>query len=462
MGIDEEGNQLFQKNYSFEGQDYANLNIHNMIPSVDGNYLAALRLTKIFDNNEHSYPNLTKFNADGDTLWTKNYSPQPLGDYEVSSVIQGSDGSVYMCGSHFNIGDFILSKGFIMKTDSEGNYQWHLDIGPGYFTRLFDIKLDNDIIYAVGQHYYDGADQQEPNKQYVVKCNTNGILYWANAIDPLNSTGKDWRAETCIVKDDGKLLVGAGYSIGNWQSTHKRPMVMEIDNLTGEVNWKKGFGAFQSSDHIEQIKILADGNYVATGLKTVWETGAEGDRAPFILKFSPEGDSIWMRTIIPLWFETSGWPGAKGTMSDFVINDDGGITAIGELATYTGDGPQDGWIQDTYILRLDSLGCLVPGCDTLVNVAEESVEKMALSLYPNPASGVLNVHFENVREHQQSTFEIINNSGQLIRTWQTPIASATFQVNVSDLLDGLYLLRISDDSGSCIQEKFFVFNTSGK
>jgi hypothetical protein len=464
MGIDVDGNQLFQKNYSFEGQDYANLNYHNMIQSIDGNYLAALLVTKTIDNQEHSYPNLTKFNADGDTLWTKNYSPQPLGDYTVRSIIQAPDSSIYMCGSHINVSDNILSRGFIMKTDSVGNYQWHMDVGDGYFTRLFDIKLNNDTLFSVGQHYFENniGNPQEPIKQYCVKCSTNGTLYWSYPIEPYNSTGRDWRAETCTIKVDGKLLVGGGYTNGNWQNSENKPMVMELDNITGEPIWKKGFGTFSGSDHIEQIKMLDDGNYVATGQKIVWETEAESDIAPFILKFSPLGDSIWMRTIIPLWFESDGFPGAKATMSDFVINDDGGMTAIGELGTFTGDGPQNGWIQDTYVIRLDDFGCLVPGCDTLINIAEQNTEKMAFMIYPNPAAEVLNIHFENVKVNHHSTFEVYNQSGQIIRTWRTPISSATFQLNVSDLKNGLYLLRISDNSGSFMQEKFFVFNNSSE
>lgn len=457
MGIDEDGNQLFQKGYTLDSLDYAILNYHNMIPSLDGNYLAALVVTEIIDNHEMSYPNLTKFNSDGDTLWSIRYSPEPLGDYNLRGIAQGEDGSIYMCGSHINISDNVLSRGFIMKTDEEGSYLWHIQVGTDYFSQLRDIKVYDDTLYAVGYYVPENSagNLDVPRKQFIVKCSTDGEVYWTKYVEPYLESGSDWSGETCIQKDNGNLLVGAGFT-GSVNDYSNQPMVMELDNETGGVIWKKGFGSKGSFNRVDQMKLLPDGNYIATGQKLVHITIAEGDYAPFVLKFTPEGDSIWLRTIIPTWFVSDGFPGAKGTLSDFVINDDGGITSIGELATYTGDGPQSGWIQDTYIVRLDSMGCIVPGCDTLVSVAEQSIEKLAVGLYPNPATDVLNIHFENAAQHERSTFEIYDLSGQLIKSWQSYLPSATYQMNIIDLPNGSYLLRVLNEDGQFVQEKFVV------
>ncbi len=456
MGIDEEGNQLFQKGYTLDSLDFANLNNHNMIASNDGNYLAAIFITFIGGPDQiESYATILKFNSDGDTLWTKTNSTELLGNYDAGSITQGNDGSIYLCGSHININDNILSRGFIMKTDAEGNYDWHIEVGTDYNTQLRDIKVYGDTLYAVGKYVEEHSIFDPARQQFIVKCSTNGTVYWTKYVDTILDNGLDWQAETCLLKANGNLLVGAGYT-SSANDHSNQPMVMELDNETGDVLWKKGFGSSGSFNRIDQMKLLTDGNYVATGQMFVWESGAESDIAPFVLKFTPTGDSLWMRTIIPTWFESDGFPGAKATLPDFVINDDGGITAIGQLDHYSGDGPQSGWIQDTYMVRLDSMGCLVPGCDTLVNVAENSIEKLAVGLYPNPATDILNIHFENAQQHQSSTFEIYDLSGKMVKTWQTNLASATIQLNIEDMPYGSYLLRVLNETGQFLQEKFVV------
>ncbi len=345
-----------------------------------------------------------------------------------------------------------------MKTDSDGNYQWHVHVGTNYFTRLHDIKIYNDTLYAVGKFIQDNStgNLQEPLKQYILKCNTDGTIYWSHSIPQESFTARDWHAETCVVLENGNLLVGAGITEGNWQLPYNRPMLMELDNDNGEPIWQKGYGPFLGSNHFKQIRPLMDGNYLSTGEDNVYQTVEGGGKAPFVMKFSADGDSIWKRTIVPTWYASDGFPAASASLVDFVINDDGGITAIGELATYTGDGPQSGWIQDTYIVRLDSMGCLVPGCDTLVNVAEHSIQKLAVGLYPNPAANVLNIHFENAQLKQRSTFEIYNLSGQMIKTWQSNLQSATYRMDISELPNGNYLLRAVNESGQYVQEKFIV------
>ncbi len=93
MGLDEQGNQLFQKGYTLDSLDFTNLNYHNMIPSNDGNYLAAIYTEYVAGPGQvETYPTLLKFNADGDTLWSVRYTPTSVGNYEASSIAQGADG----------------------------------------------------------------------------------------------------------------------------------------------------------------------------------------------------------------------------------------------------------------------------------------------------------------------------------------------------------------------------------
>ena len=69
----------------------------------------------------------------------------------------------------------------------------------------------------------------------------------------------------------------------------------------------------------------------------------------------------------------------------------------------------------------------------------EESELSQVSIYPNPATTMLNVHAENFREVQ-----IINFLGQVV--YSANITDNNFQINVSNLSNGVYFVRLNGET----------------
>lgn len=83
-------------------------------------------------------------------------------------------------------------------------------------------------------------------------------------------------------------------------------------------------------------------------------------------------------------------------------------------------------------------GCasLIPSAQNTTGVSENLPEENSLSIFPNPASGLISISYQPKTAHLQ--FEIIDVMGRTIAT------SFQKQVDVSKLPSGLYLLKITD------------------
>lgn len=99
-------------------------------------------------------------------------------------------------------------------------------------------------------------------------------------------------------------------------------------------------------------------------------------------------------------------------------------------------------------------GCLTMrpcfGSSALVGIEQLSVTNPSITLYPNPATSVLNIECSEISEH--TSIQIYNHTGRLI--WQGPY-SPTLSLN--EWPSGLYLMRITDaNTGISTAKKFIV------
>ncbi len=104
---------------------------------------------------------------------------------------------------------------------------------------------------------------------------------------------------------------------------------------------------------------------------------------------------------------------------------DGGCLVTGEIGT--GLNGEEGMMM--FAVKIDSDGCL--------GVAEMGSMKQSVGCYPNPANGVVCIEGVVADEVQ-----VCNAFGQLVKTvW------GTNEVDLSGLVEGVYLLRITDADG---------------
>jgi hypothetical protein len=118
--------------------------------------------------------------------------------------------------------------------------------------------------------------------------------------------------------------------------------------------------------------------------------------------------------------------GNKGTL--YVADNPGTLTGKTEIAV------NKFWTTD---LTGDGSGCTFSGID-------ES-ELVDLILYPNPCNGICFLHIP--AGPQLQSISIVGSSGQIIRSFNVKANETLFTFDLSDLPNGIYLLRCSTSKG---------------
>jgi hypothetical protein len=90
-----------------------------------------------------------------------------------------------------------------------------------------------------------------------------------------------------------------------------------------------------------------------------------------------------------------------------------------------------------------STDSLTPDCANMTQgIIENSRKENLFSVYPNPANNLLNISFSEDQNLKQQ-IQILNSIGVLVN--EVLVTSST-QINVSELANGLYLVRLKDDA----------------
>jgi hypothetical protein len=74
-------------------------------------------------------------------------------------------------------------------------------------------------------------------------------------------------------------------------------------------------------------------------------------------------------------------------------------------------------------------------------VEENLVNPVKITVFPNPASEMINVEFETPTDAEVSLF-LLSNQGSLVKTLQIPTGTLTKEINMQDLPSGIYYLRL--------------------
>lgn len=186
-----------------------------------------------------------------------------------------------------------------------------------------------------------------------------------------------------------------------------------------------------------------EGDYISVGTTLVFGELATGQG--HISKVSNDGELLWNRVYRyvefgdNLLFDVDQMPGG-GYLCTGWLN---GIPGLG-------DSIPD---QDVWLLAVDEMGCLVPGCDTLTYVLNQE-NSIAFSIYPNPTRDFINVAFGMLSFSQGARIELYDLQGRKLK--ETPIThlQATYVFSTDDLPAGQYLIRVI--SGEAVETKRVV------
>jgi hypothetical protein len=129
-------------------------------------------------------------------------------------------------------------------------------------------------------------------------------------------------------------------------------------------------------------------------------------------------------------------------------------TFVGVGTVEDQNGPNRPWL-----FQLDSLGCLVPGCDPSVAI-HEILEGSSrdFKLYPNPVSTELYISYQGTNDLQTDfTINLTTTDGKKVRaTSLHPIQNEQYILALPQIPAGQYILSIESADGSYRQSEIIL------
>ncbi|MCD4747190.1 MAG: T9SS type A sorting domain-containing protein, partial [Bacteroidales bacterium] len=386
---------------------------------------------------------LVKMDENLDTVWTKYYG-EMVEPYDTSYLSRHltliPDNGFIIIGSKSPYG--LPSKILVIKIDDIGNKIWEKTIGTGsYFYQGFSAIQTTDGGYAIGGYrFYIG--QNETADPIIYKTDSLGNQEWEKN---LGGSFDDYHPMLTLGKD-GNIVAGTSYC--DSMITPSDPMritnIVKLNN-EGTILWNKKYGSSIHLNNLLNIRTTENGDYIACG-KLVSDFP---HRSGWLLKVNESGDSLWYRQYDNLLGTDS-----RNYLYDVIPTSDNGFAACGYVIPY----PPDTGSQDAWVLKLDSLGCDTPGCNTGVNMFERIAEgKGELNVWPNPAKDKFKIKSKKFKVEGEKIIRIYNSQGLKVEEIKVPDREETTTVNVQGWPKGIYFVQIVVGGETSANTKVIVY-----
>jgi hypothetical protein len=391
--------------YGGAGYDAA----YSVQQTIDSGYIVAGETGSFGSGIKDIY--LLKFNAIGDTMWTRTYGGAYI-DF-AQSVGQTLDGGYIIAGrTEPLLGD--PKDMCLVKTDSLGDTLWTQTYGGTDNRAAYSVMQTRDGGYIIAgcNPYYGG----EEHDVYLVKTDSLGDSIWTAIY---GGAGNDQARSVKQTTDGGYIIIGWTDSFGAGETD---VYIIKTDSL-GSTLWTRTYGG-SDYDGASSIGQTSEGDYIIAGTSSSF--GAGGNDL-YLIKIDSFGDTLW--TLL-----YGGSDNDVGASVELTI--DGGYIVAGTIWSWV--TPADCWLVKT-------------GPDTVVSGApsiEAITHPRALTLhpaYPNPFNPVTTISYE-LPVRSIVKVEIYNVLGQKTAELLNAIKSAghhSISWDAGDLPSGVYFVRMS-------------------
>ena len=330
-------------------------------------------------------------------------------------VKQANDSTLLLLGqvSNPNYWDLVL-----INTDLQGNERWRTVFGePGKDDYGYTIEVIQNEIYVGSQVYYDNVIAHPQ----IVKLNFGGQVIFDTTFLDIDNGGSFVYHEQY-----GFYLYGSRNNF----PTSLYPVISKLDSNL-EIVWSK--------EYFKNAQLVNTGSMTISDMGIITMAGSQvfgNSNSGVFFQIDQFGDSIGSKIL-----EHS--PGAKSSFDGIRPTSDGGYIMAGQTNAPT---------QDSWIVKVNGWGCDNIPC--IVNVDEAEEQTGSLNCFPNPtrSSGTISGSLPFFNPSTQVS--VFNALGQLVYTF--PVTQREFTFVVDFLVQGMYLVVVSDGEGIIQQQKWVV------
>ncbi len=231
---------------------------------------------------------LVKFNASGDTLWTKSYPASSFsGEGWANSFQQTTDGGFILGGLMTTW--FSPNDNAWLKTDATGTLIWQKTLDLTYYDGLYAIQVTSD-----GGYMLAGATSalvktfeivNYPIGAWLIKTDALGDTLWLKFFST-NDTAFTQSGANALqpTADGGYILAGYTDIFGDYDFDF---LLIKTDT-EGNTMWSQVFGYSQGSNDIANAVVeSSDGGYILAG---------QTDHKAWVVKTDQMGNKLWSIT----------------------------------------------------------------------------------------------------------------------------------------------------------------------
>jgi hypothetical protein len=387
------------------------------------------------DTNGYVSAFLLKVDKDFNFEFIKEFKDTNLTHYaEFQQCKVTKDNNFIMAGA---IGSTVLHNNDVLfvKTDSLGNQLFRKTYNLGAIDNASCIIETPDKGYLLGGYSWDYYSAAYSGDGRIIKLDSAGNFEWGRQFGGQNADG----AAIVSLAPDSNYIVATSYAHYTMPmaASDLKIQVVKIDKYDGSTIWDRQYDTIRDECHPYMVKILPDGNIVVVGNEYYWN-GIKYYLASWILKLKPNGDSIYFRRYHKYddqyTIENATW--------DFCIAEDKSIVSCGW--TFKQNEEQRLWL-----VKMDSLGCLQPGCDPTAGLEEPHyLIPGQIQIFPNPAITQTTITYPIVEK--ALTLQIYNMLGQQIYKEKLPKGSMQTTIDTRAYKRGLYKVIVGESNGSLL------------
>lgn len=331
------GGTMFSREIAAPGREFCK----EVVQTDDGG-IAMVGWTNSFGvTNEDGF--IIKYNGCSEMEWWKTYSPDLTStQFAVfaGSITAQDCGLISVGESSSSSVNPIIRRGFMTKTDCDGNVLWGRNIeSTGRSISLIQpIKTPNGGYAFLGRT--DSTGIIASAAIFVMGTNAAGVTQWAKRYT--SPAGYEIPRAMELTADSGLIVVGSRQETSTVPMTlaTRQVSVMRLDSV-GNVQWFKQYNLNSDYEEAFAVQELPGGDFLVGGYYN--PNGVNSDNA-LLMRIDANGNLLW----------TKSYAGnSKEQISAIVPTPDGNFVLHGETTSYGAGGV------DKMLLKVDAQGNLL-------------------------------------------------------------------------------------------------------